>query len=325
MTITTTALGPNSVKIDYTNTDTITDIMNAMHTEIVAKGWTDEDGSWWISGTYLMVRTYSHVNEDGVSKKYFQLRYQVVSSNNLISAQVFFDYNPATKTGTAFKKSELGITYSGLLVRPNYGGAIIMSTHARWCFIHSSTTYGDLGTDNGTNGSFIGIGEIKCAVPDDDHITYPNFAYLNGFLLQGTLSDASSLYGCFSVGKSIAYTNHINNFGHTMCVCPLGVWGHVRAVGASLNLGHTISSTPNKVNNKNFCFDVGAILDSEYAYTAYFKGNFYGLKIMNSSLGVLGDIVRAKADDDYMMDGDSLTDKDFLIFPCGSFRWGVPA
>jgi len=321
MALTKTTLGTNSVRIDYTNQNTMSEIMNAMHDEITVKGWTDVDGEWWVSGSYPMVRTYSHVNEDGVSKKYLQLRYQYQASpaKYLISTQVFFDYVAATKTGTAFKRSEIGNGPSALVVNlPTYGGYIIMSTNPRWCLIHSSSANGQIGTDAGYP-SFIGVSEIKCAVPDDNYITYPNFAYLNGNHLLGP--DAGN--GVFSLGKSLSYTNHENNFLYTQCVCPLGCWGHQKSI-ANQQLWVTISSYPNKVNSKNYLFDIGALIDTHNISEIYFKGNFYGVKIMNASLGVLGDIVRAKCTADYMMDANG-TEKDFLIFPAGSYRWGVPA
>jgi len=48
------------------------------------------------------------------------------------------------------------------------------------------------------------------------------------------------------------------------------------------------------------------------------------LKVMNSSFGTLGDILKVKVDSNYFIDPNAASTTDFIILPTDSYRFGIP-
>jgi len=75
----------------------------------------------------------------------------------------------------------------------------------------------------------------------------------------------------------------------------------------------------------NYCYDIGAIQDTISSNYRYFKGNLFGLKVMNTSFGTLGDILKVKVDAEYNIDPEAAGTTDFLILVSDAYRFGIPA
>lgn len=337
MAVVTTALGANSFRISYSVSDVNIAIIDALHNQIVASGWTSEDLSWWPSGSFTHCRVYSVLNVDGVTKKYVMLALQ----SNYLYVGALYSYSSSTKSfvnyATAPMSSFSSYTAVRLSIGNSAGGNVFLFIHSKWFYIHTSSASGTMG-DSSQSG-FIGVCETKLANPiEDSPATYPCYAYILPWTLMGanittsTTGSAPYYNGSFDFYKSKA--NPSNPIMYSQGITPRGTWGWQQLMvdgnGAAYasnycRLTNIISTYPNVWTGANLCFDIGVNLDVNTQSTFYFKGNFYGLKLLNGNIGSLGDIVQIKVNSDFMLDNSVETPTDFAILPVGAYRFAVPA
>lgn len=211
MTITTTALGSNSKRIDYTNNETYTTLLNAMADAISSLGWTLYDST----GTSKIFRAPLINSLNGY--KYFSVTY-AGPHFNLVSYEA---WNNSTHTGT--NSATLG-SFSFDTTAPS--SSLYIFATARYAAILSQMSgyngYGYYTAAAGCDGSFVGCFEFT--LDNGETGSAPNFCLINSLAAMGESMTpkycsttyysgspaASSVYGTEAFVFSSGYVSYFN-------------------------------------------------------------------------------------------------------------------
>lgn len=284
MTTATTALGPNSVAINYSVNATVAEVLDAIQAFITTKGWDLYDAS---AGTNA--RCYRALNADGVSYKYMVID---ANSANYIMTKVYESWNATTHVGTNLAFNSDNTTYAQQLTLANSGYLYVFAT-VRWCALLSKKNDGTLGS--ATGNAFCGCFEISRDNSDETPGQYPIYAWMNGYGMTGGIADGT-YPRCFALPKNrqagTADTASRDNSVTTLSG---------QTLNSSITLTTRLPNTTNpwSTNNNNFVFTPFAVQTNQ-ASAANFnvRGRFYGLKLLASGLGTPFDLITIKTDTD---------------------------
>jgi hypothetical protein len=297
MAVTTTALGPNSYQLDYTNGTTATELMAALEAAIIdGHGWEVHDASPGGTGT---AKCFKALNKDGTTYKFVIVR---INANSL-TTEVYENWNATTHVGTnmAYLSNDAN---SGSYFYTTQSGQLFLFVSPRWLGLLSRNvmtgTLGYLNTSfQGAHGCF----EISRDNAEDTAAAgYPCAAFLNTAWFQHS-PDATAGFGYLPRNRS-------NSVGSASGLDVSSIFA--KAVGATNRITTLIPSVVNPWNNKDWALTIYV----HESTTKTLRGRFYGLKLFTHNKYLLMDRAVIKVDADFLYSAVG-TDTDHHIIETG--------
>lgn len=310
MSTKTTAIGPNSIALNYSINATPEEILDGVQAFIVTKGWELFDAE---AGTNM--RVYRALNADATSYKYVMLD---TSSTNYFRIRVYEDWDATAHSGTNEADYGSTTTYSQRLSLA-YSGYLYIFATARWLVAQSRINDGNIGSPNGDSWS----GCIEIARDNKDEVAgaSPIYAWVHGYGSVG-FHASSSYPRAFSLPRSPFDGTGINAHAQMTISTVAGLtWSSNARLYEMLPQG----TNPLGANNNIFVLTPFAYETTQYNGTFNLRGRFYGMKFLSRNMGSFLDKISIKCDTDtfYSPDGQ---DVDHHILTCSNnVRFAIPS
>lgn len=289
MTTTATALGANSVAINYSVNSTKAEVLQAISDFLTTHGWAVHDAA---AGTNAVA--FKADNADGVSRKFM-----VVDTNtdNFLLTKVYEDWNATTHVGTNLAYQSDATAKAQQLSLSNSGYVYVFAT-ARYALFLTKKNDGALG--DSVHNSFSGICEISKDNPDEVAGQFPIYAFVNGGHMMGHNNVNPNYPMCFALPRTKAGKVAADACSPMSVSCLAGITV-VSNSDSSYKLSTMLPSQPNpwSVDSHNFVFTPFAVETNRNVSggTPFnIRGRFYGLKILSNQLGSVFDLATIKVD-----------------------------
>lgn len=311
MSTKTTAIGPNSVAINYSINSTQTEVLDAVQAFITTKGWDLFDAQAGANS-----RVFRALNADATTYKYME-----IDANNAsyLLTKVWESWDAEAHTGTnmAFSGNVVGEAQRLTLT---YSGYIYVFATARWCIFQSRRNDGQIGSSTGE--AWTGCLEIARDNPDETPGDYPIYAWANGHRFLGELSNGSYPL-CFSLPRNTDGTTGQNGqYPLTVSTLAGATWNS----NAKLYDMLPTRSNPLSDTDDIFVLTPFAVNSNRYNADAFnIRGRFYGIKLLSRNLGSLLDKITIKCDSEVFYSPSGTDTEHHILTSAGNARFAIPS
>ena len=170
MAVVTTALGPNSTRLDYPASESLTNLITAVENFLATHGW-----SLWDAEAGTNARAYRALNKDGLSYKYVVLDWNTAG---YLLLKVYESWNADSHAGTNLCYLSDNSAYAQR-ISPASGGSLCIFAQASYLIIQSNNS-GTIGSSTGNAWS--GCIEVSRDNPNDTpEAGYLPYIWANGW------------------------------------------------------------------------------------------------------------------------------------------------
>jgi len=310
MSTKTTAIGPNSIALNYSINATQEEILDGVEAFIITKGWEAFDKE---AGTHM--RVYRALNADASSYKYVMLD---TNHASYFSIRVYESWDAETHSGT--NEAEYGVTHTySQRLSLEYSGYLYIFATARWLISQSRINDGSLGSTNGESWN----GCIEIARDNKDEVAgeFPIYGWVHGHGAVG-FHASSSYPTAFSVPRTpFDATGYNAHRPMTISTVAGLTWSSNARLYEMLPQG----TNPLGANNNIFVLTPFAYETTQYNGTFNLRGRFYGMKFLSRNMGSFLDKISINCDTDafYSPDGEAV---DHHILTCANnVRFAIPS
>ena len=294
----TTILSPNASVISFAQNSTISEVISAVHDEIVRSENGEAVHGWEIfdiaAGTNK--RVYRAKNKDDETFKYLMLDY---TDGTTLKLTAYESWNAALHTGT--NGAGYAVNDQNAAINLADRGNVYLFINARWLALCIKQFSSSVILTAGTSG-VIGIFETARDNPDDTAASgMPPFVLMNTAIAGD--SSQTTLSTCLLVRTKQGATNQPGELST--------VFGKT-TTNPSYRLIQFTPNVRNAFSNKDW-----AITPYVHGANNEIRGRIFGLKIYTLNSLYFMDKVAVKCDQDFMYDAEADEDTDHYIIPAG--------
>jgi hypothetical protein len=176
MAVVTTALGPNSVRLDYPPSESLANLITAVENFLTSHGW-----SLWDADAGVNARAYRALNKDGLSYKYVVLDWNTAG---YLFIKTYESWDETSHTGSNLCYLSDNTAYAQR-INLTSGGSLCVFAQSSYLIIQSNNS-GTIGSSTGN--AWTGCIEVSRDNPNDTpDAGYPCYVWANAWrmLCQG--------------------------------------------------------------------------------------------------------------------------------------------
>ena len=311
MSTKTTAIGPNSVAINYSINSNVTEVLDAIEAFITTKGWDLFDAA---AGTNT--RMYRALNADQTTYKYMSV--DIGNSSYLVN-EVYEDWDATAHSGTNMAYTS-NVTSESQRLSLQYSGYVYVFATARWCIFQTRLNDGFIGSSSGQAWS--GCLEIARDNPDETPGDFPIFGWSNGYRFVGY--QASGSYPeCFSLPRTIGNeTGQTGQYPSTVSTLAGATWdSSARLYDMLPQISNPLSDTDDIFVLTPFAVNSNRRSSQDFNI----RGRFYGIKLLSRNLGSLLDKITIKCDTEVFYSPNGTDTEHHILTASGNTRFAIPS
>lgn len=310
MSTKTTAIGPNSVAINYSINATATELLDAIEAFVTAKGWAVFDAE---AGTNQ--RVYRALNADETTYKYVMVD---ISNGSFLGLRVFESWDAEAHSGTNEASDGNTTSYQQRLSLA-YSGYVYVFATARWLVMQARENNGNIGTTSGE--AWTGCLEISRDNPDETPGDYPIYAWAEGYGFVGEYA-SGSYPNCFSLPRTVAgRTGAYAQQAMTVATLAGATWS------SNAKLFDMLPPNVNPLSDTDdvFVLTPFAVETNQDGGSFNIRGRFYGVKLLSRNLGSLLDKITIKTDVDAFYSPNGTDTEHHILTATGNTRIAIPS